>query len=108
MENFTEDQAIELDSENRRDGRRRKGELMNAAAVARPERQLGGEKAQRRSWKGNRCVPGRSRGRFRGAGPRARGRRPGLEARPADLTSGRKQKLEEPQEMSQPDFINNP
>ena len=37
MENFTEDQAIELDSENRRDGRRWKGELMNAAAVARPE-----------------------------------------------------------------------
>jgi len=50
----------------------------------------------------------RSRGRLQGAGPGAGGSRPGLEARPADQTSRQEAKVREPEEMSQPDFINNP
>ena len=92
MENFTEDQEIELDPENRRDGRRRKGELMmNAAAVARPERRLGGEKAQRRSWKGDRCAGQEQRQTPRSRTPGWRQKaRPGGQASRSDLQAGSK------------------
>ena len=101
VENFTEDQAIELDSKNRRDGRRWKGELMTAAAVAHPEWRRGGEKAQQRFWKGERVsVTGVWRA---GAEADSKEPDPGLEAagqawRPGQQIRlpGRKQKLESP------------